>query len=224
MQRESGTNGARGAALALALLAHALIIWTLLHAFAPLPQPHTALEERITLLYLPPPEQAAPQAAPASGTLAAAHRRSRIRSLEAPEPSTGAAPAAAAPQPAPLPPIDWMAEQQHVAESTGSNLWKQLSQHCHDAEAQHIYPPECHRYVAPEPWEPVQKHFGLAGPLPYVRAGNCVLGLGFFGCAVGKPPPSNGHGFDGMRDPDRPGSVPDNGSYQAPPEAREPLH
>jgi hypothetical protein len=223
MQWKSGTNGPRGAAFAVALLAHALIIWALLRAFAPLPRPHLALDERITLLYLPPPVRAAPETVPPTGKSAAAHSASRIRSLDMPGPSTGAAPSAASPQAAPPPPIDWMAEQQRSAESTGGKLWKELSQHCRDAEAQHIYPPECHRYIAPEPWQPEQKHFGLAGPLPYVRAGNCVLGLGFFGCAVGKPP-TNSHAFDGMRDPDRPGSVPDNGSYQAPPEPREPLH
>jgi hypothetical protein len=138
-----------------------------------------------------------------------------------PGPPTVAAPTAAAPQAEPLPPIDWAAEQDQVAESKGRENWKQLSQHCRDAEALHIHPPECHRYVAPEPWEPEEKRFGLAGPLPYVRLGQCVLGLGFWGCAVGKPPP-NGHRLEGMRDPDRPSSMPDNGSYQAPPEAREP--
>jgi hypothetical protein len=143
--------------------------------------------------------------------------------LDAPEPSKEAALTATPPQAAPLSPIDWMAEQQRAAESTGSTLWKQLSQHCHEAQAQHIYPPECHRYVAPDLWEPEHKHFGLAGPLPYVRAGNCVLGLGFFGCAVGTLP-AKSHLFDGMLDPDRPSSIPDNGSHQASPEAREPLH
>ena len=217
MQPESGTNGRRGAALAVALLAHALIIWALLHMPARLPHPPAL--ERITLLYLPPPERVAPEASGPS----AAHRRSRIRSSDVPGPPTLAAPTAAAPQAEPPPPIDWASEQAQVAESKGRENWKQLSQHCRDAEALHIHPPECHRYVAPEPWEPEEKRFGLAGPLPYVRLGQCVLGLGFWGCAVGKPPP-NGHVLEGIRDPDRPSSMPDNGRYQAPPEAREPLH
>jgi len=47
--------------------------------------------------------------------------------------------------------------------------------------------------------------------LPYVRLGEqCVLGLGFFGCAFGRAPPES-HLFDGLKDPDRPrSSVPDN--------------
>jgi hypothetical protein len=37
-----------------------------------------------------------------------------------------------------------------------------------------------------------------------------VVGLGFFGCALGKKPEANGHLFDGMHDPDRQrSSVPD---------------
>ncbi len=36
------------------------------------------------------------------------------------------------------------------------------------------------------------------------------MGLGFFGCALGKPPEANSHLFDGMHDPDRQrSSVPD---------------
>ncbi len=136
------------AAWVLALLAHALIIWALLHIPASLPRP--AALERITVLYLPPPEHVAPAASEPS----TAQRRSRIRSAQMPGPPTVAAPTAAAPQAESLPPIDWAAEQDRVAESKGRENWKQLSQHCRDAEALHIYPPECHRYVAPEPWQP----------------------------------------------------------------------
>jgi len=181
--------------------------------------PHPAALEPIELLYLPPrqvPTQAAP-AAPVPSPSSAA-RRTRI---PAPSPTAAAGEGAV---PATAPPIDWAAEQDRVAESKASETWNQLSQHCRDAQALHIYPPECHRYVEPEPWKPEQKHFGLAGPLPYVRVGQCVVGLGFFGCAVGKPAPPDSHVFDGMRDPDRPNSIPENGSYQAPPDAREPLH
>jgi hypothetical protein len=195
-----------------------LVIWALLRVSAFLTHPEAL--ERITLLYLPPPAQMAPEAAPVPGP-SAAHRRSRIRSSDMP---TGTPPTTVPPQSAPaLPPIDWVAEQARVAESNGRENWRQLSQRCRDAEALHIYPPECHRYVAPEPWKPEEKRFGLAGPLPYVRVGQCVVGLGFWGCAVGKPPPDS-HVLDGMRDPDRPSPIPDNGSYRPPLEAREPLH
>jgi len=61
-------------------------------------------------------------------------------------------------------------------------------------------------------WNPEPKKAGLAaGFIPYVVIGQrCVVGLGFFGCALGKKPEANGHLFDGMHDPDRQrSSVPD---------------
>ena len=61
-------------------------------------------------------------------------------------------------------------------------------------------------------WNPEPKKAGLAaGFIPYVVIGQrCIVGLGFFGCALGKRPEANGHLFDGMHDPDRErSSVPD---------------
>jgi hypothetical protein len=61
-------------------------------------------------------------------------------------------------------------------------------------------------------WNPEPKKAGFAaGFIPYVVIGQrCVVGLGFFGCALGKKPEANGHLFDGMHDPDRQrSSVPD---------------
>ncbi len=61
-------------------------------------------------------------------------------------------------------------------------------------------------------WDPEPKKGGLAGGfIPYVRIGKrCVVGLGFWGCTLGKLPEANGHLFDHMSDPDRPrSSVPD---------------
>lgn len=48
-------------------------------------------------------------------------------------------------------------------------------------------------------WNPEQKKYGLL-PLPYIVIGEaCVIGLGFFGCALGSPPEPNSHLFDDMR-------------------------
>jgi hypothetical protein len=182
--RDSGTQGRRRAAWAFALLAHALIIWALLQGASPLPRQRAAIE-RMTLVYLPPPDRAAPATAlpphpqPTPPPLAA-QRPSRTTTYAAP-----AAPGETAPAPAPSqqpqpPAIDWAAEQDRVAESQARAHWTELSQHCRDAAALHIYPPECHRYIEPKPWEPEEKRFGMAGPLPYVRAGPCVVGLGFW--------------------------------------------
>lgn len=58
-------------------------------------------------------------------------------------------------------------------------------------------------------WNEQPKKAGLA-PLPYVVLGRCVVGLGFFGCALQKPPEANSHLLDDMRDgKTSPSSVPD---------------
>lgn len=51
-------------------------------------------------------------------------------------------------------------------------------------------------------WEPEPKRAGFAGGLPYVRLGRCIVGLGFFGCALSSPAPANGHVLDAARDAD----------------------
>ena len=69
--------------------------------------------------------------------------------------------------------------------------------------------PKCRKPKPPPEWEPQPKKAGFIGILPYVRVGNCIVGLGFLGCTVGKSE-ANGHLFDDMNDPDRPrSSVPD---------------
>ena len=56
-------------------------------------------------------------------------------------------------------------------------------------------------------WKPEPGKVGMAGLLPYVRVGKrCVVGLGFFGCALGEPPPANGKLLDDMQQDDRPRS------------------
>jgi hypothetical protein len=71
--------------------------------------------------------------------------------------------------------------------------------------------PRCNKQPRPFEWNPEQKRVGFAGVLPYVRLGDfCVLGLGFFACAVGERPRANIHLFDEMDNPNRPrSSVPD---------------
>lgn len=50
-------------------------------------------------------------------------------------------------------------------------------------------------------WAPPKA--GFSQGLPYMRLGDrCVIGLGFFGCSLGKPP-ARGDLFEGMDDPDR---------------------
>ena len=107
--------------------------------------------------------------------------------------------------------IDWDREAAAVANSQAESILKELKHLCAEAAKRGEQPPGCHKYKRPDPWSPEPKKFGFSGILPYVRLGKrCILGLGFFGCGVGKLPEADGHVFDDMRDPDRPrSSVPD---------------
>ena len=60
-------------------------------------------------------------------------------------------------------------------------------------------------------WNPEPPRFGISGLVPYMRVGKmCVVGLGFFACGLGAPPPANSHLFDQLKNPARvSGSVPD---------------
>lgn len=111
--------------------------------------------------------------------------------------------------------VDWDREATIVSNSQAASIFKELKHLCDEAARRGEQPPECHKYRKPPPWDPEPKKFGFTdGPglrLPFVRLGrHCILGLGFFGCGVGRLPEANGHVLDDMRDPDRPrSSVPD---------------
>lgn len=59
-------------------------------------------------------------------------------------------------------------------------------------------------------WKAGEPRAGLL-PLPFVRIGErCIVGLGFFGCALGELPPPNDKMFDDMKKGEQsPSSVPD---------------
>lgn len=53
-------------------------------------------------------------------------------------------------------------------------------------------------------WDPSPGRFGISGGLPYMELGKrCVIGLGFFGCGIGKLPQPDGTLFEDMDDPNR---------------------
>jgi hypothetical protein len=107
------------------------------------------------------------------------------------------------------PRIDWHLEAQRSVEAMTPDLLEQLRRKCETDERP--LPPECKTRNYEFDWDPEPSTVGMAGGLPYVRLGKrCILGLGFFGCALGKLPEPNGGLFETMRDPDRPrSSVPD---------------
>ncbi len=220
MYESTGDLRRRGTILLIVVLGHALLASFLIVRERSERRPRPPLDEMI-LVYLPLPRTPISPSVPSQQSTPTSRTNGRNQANRSSMSSSGHTLSSPQLELPPLPTVDWMAEQNKVAESTSRDFWKQLSQRCRDAEALHIHPPECHHDVAPEPWEPEQGRFGLAGPLPYVRLGPCVLGLGFWGCAVGKHP-ANSHMFDGLHDSDQP-SVPDNGGYLPSPESREPL-
>jgi len=105
------------------------------------------------------------------------------------------------------PPIDWRGEGERAARVTAEKLGR--SEHRPFGEPREPSPGD--DQPPPFEWDPEPKTVGFAGGLPYVRLGKrCALGLGFFGCALGKLPEANGDLFEHMRDPNLPeSSVPD---------------
>jgi hypothetical protein len=105
--------------------------------------------------------------------------------------------------------IDWKLEAERSARATVDRNAKSREKHIG------THPPSPFREKKKPRefgWDPDPGRVGLAqGLIPYVKiTQRCVIGLGFFGCALGKKPEANGHLFDGMHDPDRQrSSVPD---------------
>jgi hypothetical protein len=101
--------------------------------------------------------------------------------------------------------IDWRAEGAAAAARQAAPV----------ASAEFTPPPKalrkpCEKKKSTWEWNKEEKSYGIA-PLPYVKLGKrCVVGLGFFGCALQKPPEANSHLLDDMRDgKTSPSSVPD---------------
>jgi hypothetical protein len=107
-------------------------------------------------------------------------------------------------------PIDWHLEAERAARASAESTAPK-DDRCRPSDRPGSLLPKCRNSKRPWEWDPEPKRFGIEGLLPYVRLGKrCVVGLGFFGCAIGTLPEANGHLFDDMNDPDRPrSSVPD---------------
>ena len=113
------------------------------------------------------------------------------------------------PEPSLAPRVDWLGE----ATAAAGRATKPVP----DAKDAFAPPPKALR----EPCKPRETHMewnghedrrvGFSGGLPFVKLGKrCVVGLGFFGCALGELPQGNGHILDDRMDPERSSaSVPD---------------
>lgn len=136
--------------------------------------------------------------------------------LAAPRSTVLPPPGAAVPQPAAAaaisPHIDWEREAERAGRS-GAALLPPKNRNCEDTPAPGSMLPRCRDSGRPFEWNPEHGTVEWSGGLPFVHVGKtCVIGLGFFACGIGGPPPANGHLFDQLHDPDRvTDSVPDAG-------------
>jgi hypothetical protein len=212
MARE-GSSGRRHAVLVLVIVVHAALVALALRQHAGIElQNESDTSPLILLLTAPatPPSTVAPPAHDEKRRAAASAKQARPASGDfAITLDTQTAPSSDA-----LPlrlGVDWDQQTAAVANSQADSIFKELKRVCEEAARRGEEPPGCHRYRKPDAWSPEPKKFGFAGGLPFVRLGKrCILGLGFFGCGVGKLPEPDGHVLDDMRDPDRPrSSVPD---------------
>jgi hypothetical protein len=99
------------------------------------------------------------------------------------------------------PPIDWKRAATQAASAVVDEAISREKRKCDPSDTPNSFLPRCTPPPAVEfDWAPPRA--GFENGLPYVRIGDrCVVGLGFFGCALGTPP-AKGDLFEGMREPD----------------------
>ncbi|GFE80544.1 hypothetical protein GCM10011487_25440 [Steroidobacter agaridevorans] len=127
--------------------------------------------------------------------------------IDAPS-AISAAPIAEDPAPGTGPSINWSEEAHRAAAAAAARAPIPDRSKCDSTGLGDPALPNC----KPPPefkWAPPRA--GFSNGLPYMTVGErCVIGLGFFGCGIGKKPPARGDLFEGMDDPERePSSVPE---------------
>lgn len=100
------------------------------------------------------------------------------------------------------PSTDWNLEAARAAAAVVDEAVRREKRKCEPSDTANSFLPKCQQEPPPKfDWAPPSA--GFAGGLPYVLVGeNCIVGLGFFGCMLGKQS-ANGHLLDHMRDPER---------------------
>jgi len=104
--------------------------------------------------------------------------------------------------PQPTPPVDWYLEAEAAARAA---IEKEAQPGPRRFGEQPSSPyRKCKRHESSFVWNPEPDKTGFDGGLPWVRLGKrCIVGLGFFGCGLGKLPEANAGLFADMHDPDR---------------------
>lgn len=138
-----------------------------------------------------------------------AKQRAEARTARNPESAEPASSFGAEAHPA-RPRIDWLDEAARVGRQAALGAQSKRSD-CEETDRPGSMLPKCTKSNSHFEWHPEPKAIEFSGFIPYVHLGKrCVLGLGFFGCAVGKLPDANSHLFDELHDPNKPtSSVPE---------------
>lgn len=161
-----------------------------------------ALQVRFLLLRPPLPE-------PRVARQAAVERSGRVPAAPASRIAAAPADPAARATDARAPRIDWS----RAAESVAAQAARAPGAvpECEPTGRPDSKLPPCPERGRPFEWRREPRAVEFSGGLPYVRLGKrCAVGLGFFGCGIGKLPEANGALFEGMQDADRErSSVPD---------------
>jgi hypothetical protein len=189
----------RAFAATAVLLAHLVIILALLRIDRRA-RSEQAQEQRTGILYLlSVPQEVPPPPTPAR---AASHpRRTRVRGPVVPSDTPLIALPAEPPQEPSAtrrPNVDWYREAEEAARSAAGGP----APAARPGSGDHPHSP--YRECKPQPqfaWNPEPKTVDIAGGLPFVRIGKrCVIGLGFFGCAIGELPKANGQLLEPARE------------------------
>ena len=99
--------------------------------------------------------------------------------------------------------IDWTAQATEVAAAVVDKAIRDEARECDPTDSPSSFLPPCNPRTKPFEWTG-EPRVGFSGGLPYVRVGKrCAIGLGFFGCGIGRLPPANGDLFEGMDDAER---------------------
>jgi hypothetical protein len=176
----------------------AVVLWIMTDT---VPQQHESdAQTALEVILVPASTQKSAAAVPKLNAARTSHRQ-HMRAL--PPTSPAAQSGHIAPQ------VDWTREAESVARARAAEIAPEHT--CDDGDRPGSTLPKCKQGGPAFQWDPEPSRFGVQGLIPYVRLGkHCVLGLGFFGCALGKLPEANGKLFDDLKDPGRPqGSVPD---------------
>ncbi|HEV7632506.1 MAG TPA: hypothetical protein VGO41_05910 [Steroidobacteraceae bacterium] len=183
----------------VALTGHALLYLLLVRNAGPPVRQGAFTAEQAILLMLDlsrPPEEGLPAPPEPARNARLSIPRPAEHANERSAPNT----AITAPAPEPAAPVDWANEARVAARAATDGSGEPTTRLFGEPLKPALR--KCEKRASSFEWNPEPKKAGFIGILPYVRLGKrCIVGLGFFGCALGALPEPNSHLFDDMSDP-----------------------